>query len=88
MNCNKCGSPLPNKGIVCNFCGAAMSPEQLKYMQRMQDKNNKQIELLSEKYGQDNNIKYQSNKENKILGLIIIIVILVFLGIITILINR
>ena len=88
MNCNRCGAPLPDKGIVCKFCGAAMSPEQLKYMQRMQEKDKKQIQLLSEKYGQENNINYRENKENKVLGLIIIIIVLVFLGILTILINR
>lgn len=65
-----------------------MTPEQLKYMQRMQNKDNKKIELLSEKYGQGKNIDYRENKENKILGLAIIIIVLVFLGVLTILINR
>ena len=53
----------------------------------MKDKNNERIMLLSEKYGHQNNVEYREVKENKILGLIVISVIVVFLIILTILIN-
>ena len=54
----------------------------------MSDNENKKITLLSEKYGHENIIEYRETKENKALGLAIIIIVLVFLIVLTILINR
>lgn len=87
MTCKKCGSPLPSEGAICKFCGAMMTPDQISYNNRMQQNKQKKIELLSEKYGQENNVGYREKKENKILGTIIIIVVLLILIIITILLN-
>lgn len=87
MNCNRCGKPLPNGGMVCKFCGTLMDQNQLNFQKKMKDKNDERIVLLSEKYGHSNNIEYREEKENKILGLIIISVVVVFLIILTILIN-
>ena len=84
MKCNRCGSPLPSDGMVCKFCGALMDQKQISYQNKMKDKNNERIVLLSEKYGHQNN---REVKENKVLGLIIISVVLVILIILTILIN-
>jgi len=53
----------------------------------MQEKENKRITLLSEKYGHENQIEYREKKENKLLGAIIITIILLILIILTILIN-
>ena len=83
MTCRNCGKPLPSDGIVCKFCGALIN-----YQNQMNDKNNKKITLLSEKYGHENKIEYRETKENKALGLAIIIIVLVFLVVLTILINR
>lgn len=88
MKCNRCGSPLPSDGMVCKFCGALMDQKQINYQNKMKDKNNERIMLLSEKYGHENKIEYRETKENKALGLAIIIIVLVFLIVLTILINR
>ena len=87
MKCNRCGNPLPSDGMICKFCGALMDQKQISYQNKMKDKNNERIMLLSEKYGYKNDIEYREVKENKILGLIVISVIVVFLIILTILIN-
>lgn len=87
MICNRCGKSLPSDGIVCKFCGAAMSQEQINYKEKMKDKTNKKLELLSEKYGQNNNVNYREEKENKGLGLAVIIIILLFLIVLAILVN-
>lgn len=88
MKCSRCGSPLPSGGIVCKFCGALMDQKQIAYQNKMKDKNSERIVLLSEKYGHENKIEYRETKENKTLGLAIIIIVLVFLIVLTILINR
>lgn len=88
MKCSRCGSPLPSDGIVCKFCGALMDQKQIAYQNKMRDNDNKRITLLSEKYGHENKIEYRETKENKALGLAIIIIVLVFLIVLTILINR
>ena len=65
-----------------------MNQSEINYQNQMNDKNNKKITLLSEKYGHENKIEYRETKENKALGLAIIIIVLVFLVVLTILINR
>lgn len=87
MKCKNCGKSLPSEGIVCKFCGALMDQSQINYQNKMKDKDNKRITLLSEKYGHENKIEYREEKENKILGLAIIIFILVILIVFAILIN-
>ncbi len=87
MNCKRCGKSLPNRGVTCKFCGTLMDQEQIDYQRKMNDKTNERIELLSEKYGRDNNIEYSEPKENKALGLAVIIIVLLFLIILTIIIN-
>lgn len=87
MKCKNCGNPLPSEGIICKFCGALMDQSQINYQNKMKDKDNKRIMLLSEKYGHENKIEYREEKENKILGLAIIIFILVILIVFAILIN-
>lgn len=87
MKCKNCGKPLPSDGIVCKFCGALMDQSQINYQNKMNDKNNKKIILLSEKYGHENKIEYREIKENKVLGLIVISIVLLFLIVLAILIN-
>jgi len=87
MKCKKCGSPLPSEGVACKFCGILMDQEQIDYRNKMNNKNNDKIVLLSEKYGHQNNIEYRNNKENKLLGLVIISIILIALIILTVLVN-
>ncbi|MDE6285057.1 MAG: hypothetical protein K2M17_04860 [Bacilli bacterium] len=93
MVCNRCGKPLPNEGAICKFCGAMMTQTQLKQMQSMQDSRGSfKRNLLSDRYGVDKSVLYQEKeekkpKENKLLGAIIILGIIVFLIILTILMN-
>lgn len=87
MVCKNCGKPLPSEGIVCKFCGSLMDQSQINYQNKMRDKDNKKIMLLSEKYGHENKIEYREVKENKVLGLVVITIILVFLIVLSILIN-
>ena len=87
MNCKRCGKPLPNRGVTCTFCGMLMTQEQIDYQKKMSDKHEERIELLSEKYGRENNVEYRKPKENKALGLAVIIVVLVILIIFAILIS-
>jgi len=65
-----------------------MDQKQIAYQNKMKDKNSERIVLLSEKYGHENKIEYRETKENKALGFAIIIIVLVFLIVLTILINR
>ncbi len=85
MKCNRCGNPLPSEGMVCKFCGALMNQNQVNYQNKMKDKDNKRIVLLSEKYGHQNKIEYNDVKENKVLGIVIIAVVLLILILLAIL---
>jgi len=88
MNCKKCGNSLPNNGAICKFCGAMMSEEQI-VLQNNQNKNRGLNQnLKSDLYGVEKNIAYNKNeKENKILGVIIIAIILVFIIVLALLLN-
>lgn len=87
MKCKRCGNSLPNDGIACKFCGTLMNQEQINYRNKMKDKDNERIVLLSEKYGHNNNLVYEKTKENKFLGLLIILFVLLIIVILAILIN-
>ena len=77
MICKNCKNPLPSDGIVCKFCGTLMSQEQINYQRKYKDRENERIVLLSEKYGH----------ENKILGFISIVIVLLVLIFLAILMN-
>lgn len=87
MNCKRCGKPLPNNSVACKFCGMLMSNDQLNYQKKMQENEEKKIQLLSEKYGVSTTPEYNNKKENKFLGAIFIGIILLILIIITIIVN-
>lgn len=87
MKCKKCGNPLPSTGIVCKFCGMMMDQKQINEQIKMRDKANERIMLLSEKYGQENKVTYREEKENKVLGIIVIAIVLLVLIFLTILLN-
>ena len=84
MICKNCKNPLPSDGIVCKFCGTLMSQVQINDQRKYKDRENERIVLLSEKYGHENKIEYRENKENKILGfisIVIVLLVLIFLAI-------
>lgn len=87
MICKNCKNPLPSDGIVCKFCGTLMSQEQINYQRKFKNKDNERITLLSEKYGHNNKIEYREEKENKIVGLISIMIVLLVLIFLAILMN-
>lgn len=89
MYCKKCGSALPSHGFVCKSCGTMMDSEQIK-MQKEFEKNedNKKIEvsLLSDRYSREPiNRDYSKRKDNKLLGVIFIVLVVIILIIIAIL---
>ena len=78
MICKRCGAALPNTGVVCMQCGAMMSKEQIEEQKKWQEinKQTNNVQLMSEKYKSNKeNFKYNSEdkKENKLLGLLIIV---------------
>ena len=87
MFCKRCGAALPSEGYICKKCGAMMSEEQIiKQKSFNKEKENKfKVSLMSDKYNSDINRDYGKRKENKFLGLIIVLVILIVLIIIGIL---
>lgn len=89
MYCKKCGSALPSQGFVCKRCGTMMDSEQIKEQKdyiKADDNKKLEVSLLSDKYS-NNPIKrdYSKRKDNKILGAILIILILITLIIIALL---
>lgn len=87
MICKNCKNPLPSDGIVCKFCGTLMSQEQINDQRKYKEREKERIVLLSEKYGHENKIEYCENKENKILGFISIVIVLLVLIFLAILMN-
>ena len=78
MYCKKCGSALPSKGYICQNCGTMMTKEQIKEQKEYNQSNQEEIELLSDKYRNTPlNRNYPKIKENKYLGAILIILIII-----------
>lgn len=79
MICNKCGAALPSDGVTCKQCGTMMSKEQIEEQKKWKEinkQNNNKIELMSSRYGVNKEtFKYDNEpkKENKVLGLLIIV---------------
>ena len=75
MVCQKCGSALPSEGFICKRCGTLMSEEQIKEQKQYLKENNNQYKakLISEAYGN----QARENSNNKIIGLIIILIALI-----------
>lgn len=87
MFCKRCGSALPNEGAICKQCGAMMSKEQLEEQKKWQEiqNNSNTVNLMSQKYGvSKENFKYDTEtpKENKLLGAVIILGVLIIIVII------
>ena len=87
MRCKRCGKPLPSDGVACKFCGMLMSQEQLNYQRKMSIKEDKKLRMLQEKYADNKENTYEKPKENKLLGLIIIIITLLVLIMVAIVVN-
>lgn len=90
MLCKKCGRPLPNEGAVCKFCGVMMDSKDI---QERNSRGTKSFSpnLLSDRYGIDKKSIYEEkkpeNKENKFLGMVVILGVLLFLIILVIIVN-
>ncbi len=79
MVCQKCGSALPSEGFICKRCGTLMSEEQIKEQKQYLKENNNQYKakLISEAYGNQKIYQARENSNNKIIGLIIILIALI-----------
>lgn len=89
MICNKCGRNLPGNMVSCPFCKANNSgiAEIIKNKRELSEQQ-KQAKLLSDQYGVDKRIVYKEKiKENKLLGALIILGILLFIVLLVILIK-
>lgn len=87
MNCKRCGKPLPNEGVTCKFCGMLMSNDEVNTMRKNSIKEDKRLRMLQEKYASNKQDDYEKPKENKLLGIIFITIVLLILIIITIIVN-
>lgn len=79
MICNRCGAALPSDGVTCKQCGAMMSKEQIEEQKKWKEinkqNNNINANLMSSRYGVNKeNFNYnEPKKENKLLGLLVIV---------------
>ncbi len=89
MVCKNCGSALPSRGFICKRCGTMMDMEQIKEQkEHIRNEDNKKIELnlVSDRYSKEPiNRDYKPQKENKLLGSLLIVLILIILIIIALL---
>lgn len=89
MICKKCGKQLPNEGFICKFCGAMMDQKQIMQQKDYLKERRFEPKLKTELYGMEK-INYRDAKEqkdNKLLGFLIVGGIIIFLIILAILIN-
>ena len=87
MNCKRCGKPLPSEGVTCKFCGMLMSNDEINTMRKNSIKEDKRLRMLQEKYASNKQDDYEKPKENKLLGIIFITIVLLILIVITIIVN-
>ena len=89
MFCKKCGAALPSNGFICHSCGAMMDKEQIEKQKKIKnEKENAKFEvnLLSDKYSKGHILReYQTQKDNKYLGVVLIVLIVIILVILAIL---
>lgn len=81
MICKRCGAALPSDGVTCIQCGTMMSKDQIEEQKKWKEinKQNNNIQLMSSKYGVNKeNFSYEAEpkKENKLLGLLVIVGVL------------
>lgn len=87
MYCKKCGAALPSHGYICKSCGAMMDHDQIKKQKEFMKQNEKNsVTLLSRQY-QKKPIEqnYKKLKENKYLGAIFILIIMIILFVLALL---
>ena len=83
MRCERCGKALGTERAVCPFCGAALTPKQMKVFKEEKKKKQYDVDMVLERYGMAP-IKYEKpqNSENKWLGLFVVLGVLLILVII------
>ncbi len=80
MRCERCGKALGTERAVCPFCGAALTPKQMKVFKEEKKKKQYDVDMVLERYGMAP-IKYEKpqSNENKLLGLLVVLGILFIL---------
>jgi len=85
MVCKNCGATLPARGVVCAACQNTMAPDQIegiRQMNKAQTNGAKVVPIkpIKDDYYNQNPLslgEYKPQKENKLLGALIILIILV-----------
>ena len=90
MFCNKCGAALPSRGYICKSCGAMMSKEHIQAQKEFNLGNKREsneLVFLSDKFSKEpiNRDYGEKPRENKWLGVLFIVVVLIVLIIFAIL---
>ena len=89
VECRKCGASLPSRGYLCKNCGTMMDKEQIKLQKEyIKNEENKKIEVnfLSDRYRREPvNRNLEGHKEQKLLGVLVIIIVLFILILLAIL---
>ncbi len=87
MHCKRCGKAIGTDRGICPFCGAMLSPDQMEKYKQDKKEAMKRAELLTEKYG-NQKVYYEKSdvNENKLIGILVVLGILLFLAIIVLII--
>ncbi len=87
MNCRRCGKALGTDRGICPFCGAMLSKDQMEIYKQDKKENMYKPELITEKYsGTSTYYEKRNDSENKAIGFIIIVGVLLFVAIIALII--
>lgn len=80
MHCKKCGKAIGSGALVCPYCGATLSPEQLKVAKEERKKMFGNPELLTEKYGEKIVYRNEDKKSGFLVSLLVfsVIILIVF----------
>lgn len=80
MTCRRCGKALGTDRGICPFCGAMLSNEQMNEYKKYQKEHQYEAKMITEKYGLQKPIYESQDKgNNKALGILMILAILLFL---------
>lgn len=81
MNCKRCGKALGTDRGICPFCGSLLSKEQMDSYKRYQQAHQFEAKMVTEKYGMKP-VYYEkaNNNENKVIGFIVVLAILIVLA--------
>lgn len=86
VHCKKCGNALGTGVLVCPFCGATLTKEQLKVKEAERKRMFGNPELLTAKYG-EKIVYQQTQKDNKFLVYLLVFSVIVLIVFVILLIT-